>query len=419
MRLTHLHIQNFRAFESVSLTDLHPAVNVVVGVNGTGKTALLEAARLFLSGIYSELDKHVNKIVMSAILEDDVRLANLEVQYPTCIRGEVFLDAHLLPEGKAVWERLLERHGGKTKFGESRGKAAKALSRNIQSIIRQGVEQAVPLVAYYSTDRYKKEKKNTGLEADGSRLRGYYNALDSQTNTWFFLNLIRTETLAELQEGRPSEILRLVYEAIQSCIPGCISLKHHLKKDCLIITFSDGRQLPFNALSDGVRHVLSLVMELALRAYLLNPYLGVEAARNTPGVVLIDEIDLHLHPEWQLHIVQDLVNVFPKLQFIVTTHAPLVLNSLKEGRIYSISDNQVYDFPRQYTRPTDDILRDMQVNLALDEAINRYRLLIENGQGRSPEALALRQMLEERLGANHEELRMADIMLQLFDAAQS
>lgn len=419
MRIKNIHIKNFRCYEIAKL-DLHPHINIVVGVNGTGKTSVLEAIRILLGGIYCEIDKVENKILMPAITEDDVRLHNLESQFDTKIDGTMDLDAHLAQSQTATWDRWLEKKGGKTKF--SKPKEVKALSSRIQEIIRNGENKAIPLIAYYSTDRYKKEKKNTGLEADGSRLRGYYNALDAMSNSWFFLNIIRTETYAEIQEGKPSPILKLVYDVIRQCVPNCKELQHNIKQDRLIIKLDNGEQIPYNALSDGVRSVLSLAMELALRCYLLNPYLGENAAELTPGVVLIDEIDLHLHPEWQLHIVNDLAKVFKQIQFVMSTHAPLVVSSIKEGKIFSIADQQVYDFPNQYCQKTDQILKTMGSPLGsqdIDNVLAEYRLLIERGEGETPQAIQMRQDLENLLGKNHDELRRTDIMLRLFKAAHS
>lgn len=414
MRIKQLELKNFRCFENI-LTDLHPKMNVMVGINGTGKTAILEAMRVFVGAVFCELDKVENKISSPSITDDDVRLHNLERQYSVKIEGKVEIDKELLSESTIEWNRILERYRGKTK--SLNGKKVKNLSKSIQSIIREGKDIAVPIIAYYSTDRYKKEKRNTGLEADGSRLRGYYNALDSTTNIWFFLNIIKTETLWELQENKQSVILSMVRKVITSCVPDCKELKYDVKQDKLIITQTNGEKVPFTSLSDGVRNVLSMVMELALRCYLLNPALGEDAPSKTPGVVLIDEIDLHLHPEWQLHILKDLTTVFGQIQFIVSTHAPMVLSSLKEGEIFSIADRKVYNFPNQYMRRPELILKDMNTSLNngdIEKALAEYRLLIESGEGKTEKAISLRKKIESSLGANHEELQLTDIMLQLY-----
>ena len=411
MRIKELELKNFRCFEHMSLM-LHSNMNVMVGVNGTGKTTILEAIRIFIGAVFCELDKIENKISSPSITDDDVRLHNLERQYSVEIQGILDIDKELLHEGIASWDRVLERYGGKTKFGN--GKNAKELSKNIQTLIRDGEETAVPIIAYYSTDRYKKEKKNTGLEADGSRLRGYYNALDSMTNIWFFLNIIKTETLWELQSGKQSIVLSMVRKVIAGCVPDCAEIVHDVKYDKLIITQRDGEKIPFSSLSDGVRSVLSMVMELSLRCYLLNPYLGENAPLFTPGIVLIDEIDLHLHPEWQLHILNDLSAMFPRIQFIVSTHAPLILSSVKDGCVFSIADKSVYSFPNQYKRHPEQILTDMNTKLTFGHDLADYRLLIEAGKGKSEEAVRLREKLEVELGKNHDELLKADVMLQLF-----
>lgn len=414
MRIERLELRNFRCFEHIS-AKLHPKMNVMVGINGTGKTTMLEAIRIFVGAAFCELDKIENRISSPSIADDDVRLHNLESQYPVRIEGVVDVDKGLLPDKLARWDRTLEKYGGRTKFDNS--KDVKSLSKNIQSIIRDGKDIPIPVIAYYSTDRYKKEKRNTGLEADGSRLRGYYNALDSTTNIWFFLNIIKTETLWELQEGKKSAVLSMVRKVIVQCVPDCKEIKHDVKQDKLIITQANGEKVPFSSLSDGVRNVLSMVMELALRCYLLNPSQGENAPSETPGIVLIDEIDLHLHPEWQLHILNDLTSVFGRIQFIVSTHAPLILSSLQDGEILSISDRKVYNFPNQYKRRPEQILKDMNTSIASDDiekALADYRLLIEAGKGKSEEAVALRKKLVSALGEGHEELQRTDIMLQLF-----
>lgn len=414
MNIRKISLQNFRCFENIEF-DLHPQMNVMVGVNGTGKTTILEAIRIFIGALFCELDKIENKIYSPNVNDDDVRLHNLERQYPVRVYGIVDVQGNNGVQETLEWARLLEKYGGKTKFWN--GKDVKDLSKNIQSIIRQGAKQAIPLIGYYSTDRYKKEKRNTGLEADGSRLRGYYNALDSTTNIWFFLNIIKTETLWELQEGKQSVVLDIIRKTVTDCVPDCSEIKHDVKQDKLIITLANGEKVPFASLSDGVRCVLSMVMELAMRCYLLNPFLEADAPGLTSGVVLIDEIDLHLHPEWQQHILMDLSKIFPCIQFIVSTHAPLVLNTLHKGEIFSIVDRKIYRFPNQYMRQPEQVLQDMSVmssNRESQNMIDEYRLLIQEGKGRSERALELRAALVGILGDNHEELQRADVMLQLF-----
>ena len=98
-------------------------------------------------------------------------------------------------------------------------------------------------------------------------------------------------------------------------------------RDELLLRFAD-REVPFDYLSDGYRNMLAMVADIAVRCATLNPALKEEAIRTTPGVVLIDEIDLHLHPKWQRRVVTDLLAAFPKIQFVATTHSPFIIQSL-------------------------------------------------------------------------------------------
>ena len=96
-----------------------------------------------------------------------------------------------------------------------------------------------------------------------------------------------------------------------------------------MLALGDGRLTPFYHLSDGYRNTLAMAADIAVRAATLNPALSSLAMEETPGVVLIDEIDLHLHPKWQRQIVEDLRGAFPKIQFVATTHSPFIIQSLR------------------------------------------------------------------------------------------
>lgn len=158
-------------------------------------------------------------------------------------------------------------------------------------------------------------------------------------------------------------------------------------------------------------------MEIAFRCYLLNPHLGENAPAMTKGVVLVDEIDLHLHPSWQLHILNDLRAAFPEIQFIVTTHAPLVISQIHDCNIYSISEHRVYDFPSQNGRDANYILQQMNVPYIKPDSkdmLDRYFGLIDSGKGKTEEAITLRKKLQSLLGEDHAELRRADMLLSFF-----
>ena len=92
----------------------------------------------------------------------------------------------------------------------------------------------------------------------------------------------------------------------------------------------------FSALSDGYRNVIKIVTDIATKMCILNPYLGKETLKATPGVVVIDELDLSLHPTWQKRIVRILKELFPKVQFICATHSPFIIQSLEPGELITL-----------------------------------------------------------------------------------
>ena len=89
-------------------------------------------------------------------------------------------------------------------------------------------------------------------------------------------------------------------------------------------------RMPVSQLSDGYKCTISLIADIAYRMAILNPQLLNKVLVETEGIILIDEVDLHLHPKWQKRILKDLMDIFPKVQFIVSTHAPEVINSVKK-----------------------------------------------------------------------------------------
>lgn len=423
MNVKFLGINNFRCFAEAQML-FHPQFNLIVGINGMGKTAILEALRIMVGSLFLKVDKVSDKISSPSIAKDDVRLASLEMQYPVSLKAVADIpefkektSPEELEENEITWTRSLETNGGKTtsKNAKMMIRASKAMQESIRDVES---DITIPLIAYFSTDRFKKEKRDIGVEPDGSRLRGYYNSMDSLTNVKFFIDIWFTETLWELQNGKTSPMLSAVKQSIKNCLDDCDDAYFDMKlQELVMIQSNPSRQLPYHMLSDGVRSMFAMVMEIAFRCYLLNPHLGENAPLLTPGVVLIDEIDLHLHPEWQMRVVNDLQNAFPKIQFIASTHAPLVVGSLSNGKIICVDNNQVYDFSLQYGKDANYILREMGASdmpIDIKDLISRYFSLIQQGSGLTEEAIGIREKLNIQLGNGHPELQRADLMNSLF-----
>jgi hypothetical protein len=197
----------------------------------------------------------------------------------------------------------------------------------------------LPLCAYYGVQRAYLSTEKTTLEVTSpeSRLAGYANALDGRLDAVPFQRWIKTMELAALQDRKPNLYLETVRDAIRQCIEDCETVQYSLEQGEVILRFKDGRWEPFRQLSDGYRLTLATIADIALRCVSLNPHLGPAAITETSGVVLIDEIDLHLHPNWQRRIIDDLRKCFPRIQFFLTTHSPFIVQSLRDGEVFPFS----------------------------------------------------------------------------------
>ena len=124
-------------------------------------------------------------------------------------------------------------------------------------------------------------------------------------------------------------------------MPELAGARYNIRLGTLILERENGDYIRFSDLSDGYRNVIAIAADIAIRMVMLNPHLADNALLMTPGVILIDEIDLHLHPMWQRRIVDDLRRTFPKVQFICTTHSPFIVQSLRSGEELISLDSEV------------------------------------------------------------------------------
>lgn len=329
MKINELELQNFHGFESRHIT-FSEHFTVLVGNNGTGKTAILDGLAIalgsFLSGFKGVSSRHIRKdeihqkqFILSGKLD-------IQEQYPVRVKAIGELDHTAFS-----WAREINGEGGSTT-----SKHAKELidyASSIQSKIRNGEEVVLPVISYYGTQRLWIQKDERASKLKHNRLEGYEHCLEPASNIKHFINWIEHMTYIQLQEGEGLPILPAVTNAISQCMEEWESIEYNVRLNELIVRKENGETLPFNFLSDGYRSVIGLVADLAHRMAMLNPFLGENVCQHTPGVVLIDELDLHLHPKWQRKIVNDLKRVFPKVQFITTTHSPFIIQSLNPGEL--------------------------------------------------------------------------------------
>lgn len=348
MRIDLLRMLNFRCFVDRTI-HLHvsspesPGFTFFVAPNGGGKTTILDALAIALGSALLR----VADLTQPEIRQQDARADILQVpgaEGGSVLKREPRHPVRLEASGRLAGESLTwarELRFADSKF--STIKEAANLSGALASLVeraRRGDPVNLPLLAYYRTNRlWVPERPETPhREGPDSRFAAWRGCLDagaswSETARWW-----ERETLVALQKGtRPSlEAVRAVAGALY---PGDFLPWFDLELADVVVPV-DGELRPFSELSDGQRALLGLLSDLARRAADLNPHLGADAPRLTEGVVLIDEIDLHLHPSWQRRVVDLLRAAFPRVQFIVGTHAPQVLTDAQEGEIRVLRTRQ-------------------------------------------------------------------------------
>jgi len=196
---------------------------------------------------------------------------------------------------------------------------------------------SLPLLLYYGAGRLWDIHRRVATEKPGSQLDAYRYCLDPKSDHKAFEKWFKKLSYTELQKRQTLPALEAVKKAVLSCIPDATEFYHDTDLDQIVIKLKQEGLVPFNNLSDGYRNIVAMVADIAHRAARLNPHFETEAAQKTKGIVLIDEIDLHLHPKWQRRVVRDLQNAFPAMQFIATTHSPFILQSLEPGEVIDLN----------------------------------------------------------------------------------
>lgn len=351
MPVERLELTNFRGFAAFE-TDFHPELTVFVGENGTGKSTVIAGLAASLASITSlspdghfapwPSDLHVRATTVNGVLD-------LVPQSPCALsvtgRFEAGSRAELRREISLDGQVVKVEHAGELD-----------LRNAIKLALQKGVD--VPLVAAYLSQRGT--RPNPGpVEArrdPGSRRDGWAQAFEPNLQQRGFVEWMYQQTLIELQEEVRDPRLRAVSASVAALFDEAKELRFSIKRGELEVVFDD-RRLPFSMLSDGQRLVVLLAADIAWRASVLNPQLGENAAALTEGVVLIDEIELHLHPKWQRRVLGDLRRAFPKLQFIVTTHSPQVLASVSAENVRVLKDSKSLKLERgTLNRDASDVL---------------------------------------------------------------
>lgn len=377
MILRELTVSNYRSFQNKSFL-FSERVTVIAGVNGCGKSSILDGLSLLLSRLLPQVTparggyKYLKpQDIHSGTAELKLTLSASFMNIPVTFSVEYDPEkgqrpTKLLPQIKQEIRRI---------YGNPRA-----------------VGDAAPIAVYYTTDRaaYRLPKRLlTGLTQD--QRAAYHGALSNrQIDFRDFMSRYRTwdDSVASGndRDGKNQRTLNIVDRAIREFLPGFSDVRVVTEPLRLLVS-KQGQQLDLTQMSDGERALLAIMIDLCRRLVLANPELPdpLEGA----GVVLIDEIEMHLHPKWQREIVDKLRRTFPRIQFVLTTHSPFLIQSLRDGELIRL-DIEDADFAEYADRSIEDITENVmgvptpqksQRYLDMIDAAERYFRLLQEGAG--------------------------------------
>ncbi|MGB4497225.1 MAG: AAA family ATPase [Methylococcaceae bacterium] len=358
MKINKLELFNFRCFERYSLK-FAERFTLLIGDNGSGKTAILDALTISISAFLLGIDeiKPTDKRTMTV---DDIRYKELRMgQSPVkelAVMQSIIHAKGIINNQNIDW--TISDHLGKNSIEK--------VSDLVKSLTDEKTNQNTlfPVIAYYGTGRlWIKTDSEIDTLPPSSRLRGYERCLNTASNLEQLFRWFKTQELAALQKNERRHVLEAVREAIVSMIPDAQKVFWDIDLDELVAVVTirgKSQTLPFRLLSDGYRNMIGMTADIAYRMATLNPQLETNVIKQTEGIVLIDEIDLHLHPNWQGVVVERLLNTFPKVQFVASSHSPFIIQSLyhrKDCLLWDLEKNQALEIT---SKSIEDIAEDQQ-----------------------------------------------------------
>lgn len=394
MRLKRAVIENYRAISRLEL-HLHPQMNVFFGGNGEGKTSVLGAIAVGLGAI----PKFIPEVSSVGFLKTDRR-------------GTRPVRVELETRDGTQWERTL---GGPRKRGR-----LDSLRTRVEAVVAGNGSDTqpedLPIIAFYDTDRAVPDRPLTGSRfvSDFPRFDALEGAFSAGAEFPTFLRWFRAKEHEELgirNEKKDFDYalpdLNAAREAIRSMVPEIRSLRIAFRPLRFEVTWrSDGggeERLRPAQLSGGYRVMLALAGDLARRMAQGNPHL--DDPLQSEAVVLIDEVDLHLHPSWQQRVLPDLMRTFPNAQFLVSTHSPQVLTTVDGDHILQLAreDGEIVVggiVSPTYGAEAGSVLTAVMgvdarpADNEFARGLREYNALIADGRGEDDEAEALRRRLE-------------------------
>ncbi len=357
MKIKALLIENFRGLANVEITKFDSNLNLLIGINGSGKSSVLDAIALLLSAFTARLTTSGSKgnvIPLESIRRDSRRGCLLDLTLDNDVGWSKYRIKKLDKREVSDYSELNE------------------FTSKIRNQLDEGQQICVPIIVHYGVRRSVTEIPLKFPNADTSLPTATYKDwLDSKASYRDIFPWIRAEEDYENEmrvenanaRNRGLEALR---EAMRRVFPEYTDLKVRRKPHQEVVLKKNGEELLLSQLSDGEKCYIALVCDIVRRLSLANPSGEI---LDGEGVVLIDEVDLHLHPSWEQTVMEKLHATFKNIQFIVSAHSPLVASHFN-GKIFAVSNGTVIPLPRLFGLDYSTILQDWMSTTPSNKKLN-------------------------------------------------
>ena len=452
-KIKTLKVTNFRLFDKLNMT-FNKNINVIIADNGAGKTTILDAIAI---GFGAMLTKFPN---VSGIT---FKKSDLKINSENKL--EPFMRIEIESTEKVLWDRTYKRDSTTSKLDLAplqtnifaglqpslkipntqfvpvsiipKGRGLKELHNFVDTIINkenEDIPYEMPLIIYYGTNRavFDSPVRKGNFKKSFNRFEALNGVLNSHTNFYRFFQWFYTMENWERQKQQKRKDfsyklneLTAVRKAIESMLPKFKNPRVEINPLRFLIDWElkDGtiKTFKIEQLSDGYRTVLAMIMDISSRMSEANPQLG----NKSQAIIMIDELDLHLHPSFQQTILSDLSRTFPNAQFIVTTHSPQILSTVKKEYIFILENASMKQpFQNPYGKRSIVALEDLMDSSSMPPKkvveevglLNIYLEKIKQGDIDSKEVLELRKQLEEAYGSNYQQLQIADMIINKYKA---
>ncbi len=417
MRVTSLKLANLRAIETAEFR-FQPGFNLIVGINGVGKTSMLDALRVCLSAFAKQANKL--RAPVESFSLDDIRVGADALSIECGVQIGASEHRYLVHKPRESSAPQEKKAGMPREQVHNTPERASFLGE--APVLVTGNEAGGrPLAVLFSTNRAVPSERAPGKNvAAGGIAAAFADAFaNRELRLGEFAAWMRVQEALKSERVSAGRVLAAFEDAVTRFLPGYAHLRVGGDKRPRLLIDRGSTTVAVRQLSDGERGTLALVLDLTRRLAQANPKM-TEPAAEAEAVVLIDEVDLHLHPKWQRQIVRNLTAAFPRCQFIATTHSPQVIGEVEHDRIQIIANGEVYSPTHSYGVDASRVLEEI---MDADPRAQEVDALLshisqEVGKQRYESARGLLVQLVAKLGEDDPEVTRIRTLLDFMEGEQ-